>query len=215
MSSLLYSLHLSVRIIHLSDPLMIQVMVHHSHSGDLVEPGSSLCICLFGWWWTYDALVLVIWTCDGLVDLFRWTCDELVDLYLWICLDVRFMWCAWYLCDGCEIYVMRMKFMWWMWDLCNEYEISLKDVKYMWCIVFVVGKCKKNWSVLVTLPSAGKITLGKVTICPPFALSKEFSKKIISLSSASRLCTRQRIFKKKNPECLQVGHSAKNFQKEN
>jgi hypothetical protein len=97
------------------------------------------------------------------------------------------------------------------------------DVKYMRYIVFVCKK-HKNRSVLLTLPSDGENALGKVTICPsqlwrvPLgrALGKEFTKKIISLSSVAWEGTRQIISKKNNffAECRLGEHSAKNFQKQ-
>jgi hypothetical protein len=71
---------------------MIQVLVHHSLSGELGDPGSSLCICCsLG---------------DGLVNLFGWTCGfAWMDFrtYGYIC-DIYCDTCD--ICDGCEIYVM-------------------------------------------------------------------------------------------------------------
>jgi len=74
------------------------------------------------------------------------------------------------------------------------------------------------------LPSAGEITLGKVTICssrfpsfaecPRRALGKEFFLKKNNFFAECLLGTRQSIFQKKInffAECLLAGHSAKHF----
>ncbi|XP_021320270.1 uncharacterized protein LOC110436901 isoform X2 [Sorghum bicolor] len=54
---------------------IFQVMVHHSRSGDLGEPGSSLCMCLFGWYTT----VAVSWY-NIVAVLLRCTCVTYLDL---------------------------------------------------------------------------------------------------------------------------------------
>jgi len=78
---------------------------------------------------------------------------------------------------------------------------------------------KNNFFIecLQAVHSAKNFQKKKSRVPPGWTLGKEFSKrKLISLPSASRQDTRQRIFKKTVnffAECLRVEHSAKNFGK--
>jgi hypothetical protein len=164
MSSPLCCLNRRVRIIHFPGPRMMQLMVHHSFSGELLYLGSCLC---FAWWWTcgfglsdelcvtYLGLVmdfvLPIWT-------WWWTCVSYLDLCLLFgvvviyviyivmyVIYVRYMWHMWDICDGWDIY------MWWMWYICD--------------ILFLLWWNAKNnkkghlWSLWHSVPSAVPETL--------------------------------------------------------
>jgi hypothetical protein len=127
MSSPLCSLNRRVRIINFPGPRMIQLIVHHSLSGELLDLGSCLC---FAWWWTcgfglgdglcatYFDLVMDLWVwtwwwtlCylfglgDGLV-LVIWTCACYLELGLYMWYILWCMWSMWDICDVCKIYVM-------------------------------------------------------------------------------------------------------------